>query len=80
VPTHPRSRGRQVGLRRPVSAEALPSLVDRAASALAGARAAAEILEAREMASLAYDAAKRATRVAQAKDAHDSLIDAPHRV
>ncbi len=37
----------------------LPSLVDRAAEALAHARTAAEILEAREMASLAYDAAQR---------------------
>lgn len=39
----------------------LPALVDRAVQALAGARSAAEVLEARELASLAYDAAKRAT-------------------
>lgn len=57
----------------------LPSLVDRAAKALAGARSSAEILEARDMASVAYDAAKKAARFATAKGAHDALIAAAHR-
>lgn len=57
----------------------LPALVDRAASALSGARDAAEVLEARELAGLAYDAAKRAGRLARAKDAHDTLIAAAYR-
>src|SRR5262245_16543696 len=61
-------------------ATSLPRLVDRAASTLASARTAAEVLEARELASLAYDAAKKAARLAQAKLAHDSLIAAAHRV
>jgi hypothetical protein len=37
----------------------LPALVDRAASALTNARSAAEVLEARDMATLVYDIAKR---------------------
>jgi hypothetical protein len=59
--------------------DTLPALVDRAARALAGARTSAEILEAREMAGLAYDAAKRAARLAKAKGAHDALVAAAHR-
>lgn len=58
---------------------ALPALVDRAVSALANARTAAEVLEARDMASFAYDAAKKMARLAQAKSAHDSLVAAAHR-
>lgn len=57
----------------------LPSLVDRAASALTGARTAAEVLQARDMADFAYDAAKRVARLARAKDAHDELISAAYR-
>lgn len=57
----------------------LPTLVDRASQALAGARNAAEILEAREMASFAYDVAKRTARLATAKGAHDELVAAAHR-
>lgn len=57
----------------------LPGLVERAASALANARTSAEILEAREKAGIAYDAAKRAGRLAKAKAAHDELIAAIHR-
>jgi len=59
--------------------EGLPSLVNKAARALASATTAAEVLEAREAASLAYDAAKRAARLAQAKGAHDTLVAAAHR-
>jgi hypothetical protein len=57
----------------------LPGLIDRAASMLAGAKSAAEVLEAREYAGLAYDAAKRASRLSRAKSAHDDLIAAAHR-
>ena len=59
--------------------EGLPGLVDRAASMLAAAKTAAEVLEAREFAGLAYDAAKRASRLSRAKSAHDELIAAAHR-
>lgn len=59
--------------------ESLPALVTRAAQALAGATTSAEILEARELAGLAYDAAKRAARLAKAKGAHDALVAAAHR-
>ena len=57
----------------------LPGLIDRAATMLAGAKTAAEVLEAREYAGLAYDAAKRAARLTRAKAAHDELIAAAHR-
>ena len=58
---------------------ALPALVDRAAQTLAGARTSAEILEARDLAGVAYDAAKRAARFAKAKGAHDALMAAINR-
>ena len=57
----------------------LQTLVDRASSALANARTAAEVLDARDMAGLAYDVAKRAARLHRAKAAHDDLIAAAHR-
>jgi hypothetical protein len=59
--------------------EGLPALVDRAAAALASARTSAEVLEAREIAGLAYDTAKRAARFAKAKSAHDELLSKVHR-
>ena len=58
----------------------LTALVDRAAASLASARSAAEILEARDLASFAYDAAKKAARFGKAKLAHDDLIAAAFRV
>lgn len=57
----------------------LPGLVDRAVAVLTSARTSAEILEARDFASVVYDAAKRAARMGKAKQAHDSLIAAAHR-
>jgi hypothetical protein len=62
-----------------VSPNSLPSLVQRAASQLASATSAAEVLEARDTASVAYDAAKKAARLAKAKGAHDELIAKAHR-
>lgn len=58
----------------------LPALIDRASNALISARSAAEVLEARDMASAAYDAAKRASRIGKAKKAADDLITAAYRV
>ena len=57
----------------------LPGLIERAATMLSGAKTAAEVLEAREAAGLAYDVAKRAARLKSAKVAHDDLIAAAHR-
>lgn len=57
----------------------LPALIDRAVSVLANARTSAEVLEARDLAGLAYDAAKRAVRFGRAKQAHDDLIAAALR-
>jgi hypothetical protein len=57
----------------------LPSLIDRAATMLSNAKSAAEVLEAREAAGLAYDVAKRAARLQRAKAAHDDLVAAAHR-
>jgi len=62
-----------------IDAGSLPSLVRKAASQLASAETAAEVLEARDSASLAYDAAKRAARVLKAKAAHDEVIAAVRR-
>lgn len=58
---------------------ALPALIDRAASALTNARTAAEVLEARDLASVAYDAAKKAARLSKAKQAHDEVVGAAYR-
>lgn len=57
----------------------LPGLIDRAVSTLSNARSSAEVLEARELASFAYDVAKKTARLAKAKSAADSLIVAAHR-
>ncbi|MEH2543276.1 MULTISPECIES: hypothetical protein [unclassified Bradyrhizobium] len=57
----------------------LPALIDRARQALANARTAAEILEAKDEASIIYDIAKKAARMAAAKGAHDEVVAAAHR-
>lgn len=57
----------------------LPALVQRAASQLANATSAAEVLEAKASAGLAYDAAKAAARFAKAKGAYDDVIGAVYR-
>lgn len=59
--------------------DTLPALIDKATAALEGARNSAEVLEARDMARVAYDAAKSAGRIAKAKTAHDSIISEVHR-
>lgn len=59
--------------------DSLPALLDRAASALAAARTSGEVLEARDLAAVAYDAAKSAGRMARAKQAHDDVIGAVYR-
>lgn len=59
--------------------DTLPSLIDRAATALSSARDSGEVLEARNMARLAYDAAKSAGRMARAKKAHDEVVGAVYR-
>jgi len=63
----------------PMSADALPALIDRATKALEGARDSAEVLEARDMARIAYDAAKSAGRLARAKEAHDTVLAQVYR-
>ncbi len=62
----------------PVSDD-LPGLIDRATTMLSSAKTAAEVLESREAAGLAYDVAKRTARLQRAKTAHDDLIAAAHR-
>lgn len=57
----------------------LPALIDRAVSALTNARTAAEVLEARDLASVAYDIARNTARLLKAKRAHDDLIAATYR-
>ena len=62
-----------------IPTDTLPTLIDRATAALTNARSSAEVLEARDMARVAYDAAKSAARMARAKQAHDSLVAEVHR-
>lgn len=65
---------------QPVAAEpSLPALVRTAAQRLASAENSAEILDARDMARVAYDAAKSAARIARAKQAHDEIIGTVYR-
>ena len=62
-----------------IPTDTLPTLIDRATSALENARTSAEVLEARDLARVAYDAAKSTARMHRAKQAHDSLIADVHR-
>lgn len=62
-----------------IPVDTLPSLVQRAADQLASATTAAEVLDARDLASVAYDASKKAARLAKAKGAHDELVAKAHR-
>lgn len=57
----------------------LPRLIDRASKALLGARSSAEILEARDIANVAYHTAKATARIAKARNAHDEVVAAAHR-
>lgn len=57
----------------------LPAMVSRASTALAQAVGAAEILEAKAMANVVYDAAKAAARFAKAKGAFDDVMAAVYR-
>lgn len=62
-----------------VQSDTLPALIDKATTALEGARTSGEVLEARDTARAAYDAAKSAGRMARAKGAHDEIIAGVHR-
>ncbi len=57
----------------------LPALVHAAAAALASAETAAEVLDARAMATFAYDKARSAARIATARKAHRDVVDAARR-
>ena len=62
-----------------IAADNIPAIIDRATRMLAEARTSGEVLEARDMASVAYDAAKSAGRMARAKKAHDDVLAAVYR-
>ena len=62
-----------------VQSTTLPTLIDRATASLSSAKNSAEVLEARDMARVAYDAAKSAGRMAKAKKAHEEVIAAVYR-
>lgn len=57
----------------------LLALIDAGTHTLMNARSAAEVLEVRNVASAAYDLAKRSARLAAQKDAHDTVVAAAHR-
>jgi hypothetical protein len=60
--------------------ETLPRLIDQAMAALDNATTAAEVLDARDQAKVAYDAAKSAARFAKAKSAHATILATCHRM
>jgi len=60
----------------PARTENLTGLIEQARATLARATSAAEILEAREQADVAYTAAKLAARLAKYKTAHDEVLEA----
>lgn len=62
-----------------IKSTTIPTLIDRASAALLAAKSSAEVLEARDVARMAYDATKSAGRIAKAKGAHDEVIAAVHR-
>lgn len=62
-----------------VPVASLPAMVRKASQALALAEGPAEILEARDMASFAYDAAKAAARYAKAQGAYDEVLSKIYR-
>ena len=66
---HPSAVDRRTRPKSGAAAVGLAALGPRAASALANAKTSAEVLEARDLAGLAYDAAKRAARLARAMQA-----------
>ena len=57
----------------------LSPMIERAAATLAKATTAADFLDAKREATVAYDAAKLAARFAKVKDAHDTVVAACHR-
>ncbi|MGR1582439.1 hypothetical protein ACSSNL_13355 [Thalassobius sp. S69A] len=73
------AQARNIVSRPQASGDGLPVMVAKAAQALAAAQSSAEILDARDLASVVYDAAKKAARMQRAKGAHDALIAAAHR-
>lgn len=60
-------------------AASLPALVDDAARKWLAAKTSAEVLDARRSATLVYDVAKSAGRIAKAKAAHDEVVSACYR-
>src|SRR5262245_30695134 len=60
-------------------AQSLPALVARAASALAGAKTAAEVLEAMAAAAFAYDIADSGARMARLRTAGDEVLATAYR-
>lgn len=61
------------------SSQSLPALIAHAKAVLDAASTSAEVLEARNSASFAYDLAKSAARLAAARGAHSDLIAAARR-
>lgn len=57
----------------------LRQLINRAATTLLEAATAADVLDARDQAAFAYDAAKAVGRLARAKGAHDELLSRAYR-
>lgn len=63
-----------------LSIQNIPALIDRATRMLSEARTSGEVLEVRDYARVAYDAAKSAGRMARTKKAHDDVLAAAYRM
>lgn len=61
-------------------ADTLLAMIGRATQALENAKTSAEVLDARDMASAAYHAAKSASRLVRAKEAHDTVLAQVYKV
>ena len=66
---------------KPITTELdkLPDLIQRAMATLEAAQSSAEVLDARDAATYAYDAAKAAERLAKARGAHDAILAACYK-
>ena len=62
-----------------VDPSSLPVMIREAARKLSTATTAAEVLDAKDTATLAYDVAKSVGRLQRAKGAHDEIVAATHR-
>jgi len=77
---YPTDAARAVAQELAIKHGELRQLIDRAAATLSEAANAADVLDARDQARFAYDAAKATARLAAAKGAHDAVVARSYRL